>query len=186
MGLLRGHVVLVKKRRQTSSKGEILWRTTVTPTTPQPTISHPSQAPISRAWADWSARGMCPVQRYMDGSSSSGWRAVSSSSSASISTMPDGGQGHRDHRARTAVRCRAERGDKVALLQQHGRYPRLRVRTGGGHPHDLGWGEGFPGVLQGHIQRRRRHPHRRLALPGGGGYEATSTRVEQTWQDAVS
>jgi hypothetical protein len=30
-----------------------------------------------------------------------------------------------------------------------------------------GRGEGLPSVLQGHIQRRRRHPHRRLALPGG-------------------
>ncbi len=49
-----------------------------------------------------------------------------------------------------------------------------------------GQGEGLPGVLQGHIQRRRRHPHRRLALLRGGGYEATPTRIEQTGQDAVS
>lgn len=35
------------------------------------------------------------------------------------------------------------------------------------------------GVLQRHIQRRQRYHYRRLALPGSGGYEAISTRIEQ-------
>lgn len=61
----------------------------------------------------------------------------------------------------------AERGDKEPLLLQHGRHPRLRLRAGRGHPNDLGRREGVPGVLQGHVRRRRRHAQRRLALPGG-------------------
>lgn len=47
----------------------------------------------------------------------------------------------------------AERGNKVALLQQPGRHPRLRLRAGGRQPHDLGRREGLTGVLQGQVQR---------------------------------
>ena len=36
---------------------------------------------------------------------------------------------------------------KESLLRQHRQHPRLPLRTGGGRPHDLGWGEGLPGVL---------------------------------------
>jgi len=50
-----------------------------------------------------------------------------------------------------------KRGEKVSLLKQYGRHPGLRLRTGGGHPHSLGRGEGFPGVRQGHLQGGRQH-----------------------------
>lgn len=59
----------------------------------------------------------------------------------------------------------AWQGDKVVFPQQYGRHPRLCVPSGGRHPRDLGWGEGFPGLLRGHVQRRR-HPDLRLALSG--------------------
>ena len=36
--------------------------------------------------------------------------------------------------------------------------------------------EGLPGLLRGHLQRRRQHRCWRLGLPGGG-YESTMTRV---------
>jgi hypothetical protein len=44
------------------------------------------------------------------------------------------------------------------LLQRYGRHPRLRLRAGRGHADHLGRGERLPRVLQGHLQRGRRHP----------------------------
>jgi hypothetical protein len=85
--------------------------------------------------------------------------------------------GYRGHWSRTAVRGQAERGEKEPLLLQHGRHHLLRLRARRGHFDDLDRGEGVSGVLHGHVWRRRRHPQRRVALSGGGGYEATSTRV---------
>jgi hypothetical protein len=35
-----------------------------------------------------------------------------------------------------------------------------------GHAHDLGWREGLAGLLHGSVQRRRRHRHRRVGVPG--------------------
>jgi hypothetical protein len=61
----------------------------------------------------------------------------------------------------------AEREHKEPLLQRLGRHPRLHLRAVGGHPYDLVWGEGLTGVLRGHLERGRRHAHRRLALPRG-------------------
>jgi hypothetical protein len=45
-----------------------------------------------------------------------------------------------------------------------------------GDTQDLGRGEGFPGLLRGHVQRRRRHYYWPRGV-AGGGYDATMTRA---------
>jgi hypothetical protein len=112
----------------------------------QPPLPHPDLKNLDRLVGTWEMSGDVHGRvtfEWMEGGFFS--------SSASTSGGPSIGSRHRGHRARKAVRGRTERGDKVAVLQQHGRHPRLRLRAGGGQPHDLGRGEGFSSVRQRHV-----------------------------------
>jgi hypothetical protein len=70
-------------------------------------------------------------------------------------------------------------GDKEPLLLQHGRDSRLRLRPGGGHPHDLGRRErgGSPAYYRGTFSDEGDPLSGAWHYPGGGGYGAISTRV---------